>query len=139
MTGNELLLSIYEWASANAGLILTGVVVLPLVGAGAAWIGKGGKTDSDGRLIASLLVGSGITVFVLEIVLLIFSRSILKQDVLEANFLLLIAPILYLGITPISPPSDPARRPVQGPPARSKFLAAKPSWKSGLESYAHGQ
>lgn len=98
MTANEFLVSVYERASAAAGLILVGAVVLPLVGTAMAWIGKGGKTDSDGRLIASLLVGSGITAFVLEIVLLVFVRSFLKQDVLEADLLLLIAPIVYLAV-----------------------------------------
>ena len=32
---------------------------------------------------------------------------------------------IYGRITPLSPPSDPARRLVQGPPAKSKLLAAQ--------------
>ena len=98
MTANELLANLYRWADANAGVILILSVVLPLIGAVAARIGKGGKTDSDGRLIASVVVGSGLTVFVFEVAMLVFARSVLKTDILEANAMLLAAPVIYMGL-----------------------------------------
>ena len=39
-----------------------------------------------------------------------------------------------------SPPSGPAQRLLQGPPSKSKFLAAaKISWQGGPESYVRDQ
>jgi len=98
VTANEILESSYGWADAHAGLIFMAAVALPLLGAGAAKLGKGGKSDADGKLIASLVIGSGIVVFVLEIALIVFTRSVLEKNVLEGNVMLLLAPVVYLGL-----------------------------------------
>lgn len=98
MTANKIFESIYGWADTNAGLILLSAVLLPLLGAAAAKVGKGGKTDADGKLIASIVVGSGIVFFVIEIALMLFTRSVFGKGILEANAMLLLAPIVYLGL-----------------------------------------
>ncbi|MCA8923350.1 MAG: hypothetical protein KDD82_16155 [Planctomycetes bacterium] len=99
MTANELLAACYGWADANASLILIGAAVLPLVGAALARVGKAGKTDADGRMIASAVVGLGIAAFVLELALLVFVRQVLEKDFLEGNSLLLLAPPVFLGLS----------------------------------------
>ena len=98
MTANELFESSYGWLESHAGTILWISILLPILGAGSAKLAKGGKTDADGKLIANILVSSGIAFFVVEFAMMIFAGSVLNKNVLESNAILLIAPMLYLGI-----------------------------------------
>ena len=61
MALDELLAGLYAWAAVQAQWLLIAALAIPAVGSMAAWIGKGGRTDRDGRVIASLLVGFGMT------------------------------------------------------------------------------
>lgn len=96
MSVYEVLEAFYAWAEANALWILAGAVGVPMVGTIAAWIGKGGRTDADGRLIASLVVGIGLVATTFEVVAIAIAHSMLELDVLAGNALLLAAPVLCL-------------------------------------------
>jgi|SRR5581483_3015765 len=97
MTLDELLRSGYAWADARgATLLLLVGLALPVVGTVAALIGRGGKTDTDGKLIASTIVGFAVLLVMLEIAAVMIGHSVYDRSVLEANAALLFAPITCL-------------------------------------------
>jgi hypothetical protein len=97
MTLAELLRDAYAWADTNAMWVLLGGVTVPVAGTIAARIGKAGKTDADGKLIASLVMGLALMAVVLEVACLFIARSALGADLLQANPLLLVAPVVCLA------------------------------------------
>lgn len=96
MSLEELLRAAYSWADLNAPWVLLGAGAVPLVGTVAARIAKGGKTDADGRFIASLVMGFALLAVVLEVACLFVARTALDANVLEANALLVVAPVACL-------------------------------------------
>lgn len=97
MTINEALFGSYGWADENAGLILLASVVFPIVGTVAAKIGKGGKTDADGRMIASAVIGVALVAVALEFFALFIARAVEGKSLLDANLVLILAPLIALG------------------------------------------
>src|SRR4051812_8050230 len=97
MTINEALFGSYTWADQNADLILLGSVLWPIGGTVAAKIGKGGKTDADGRMIASGVMGAAIFAVALEFFVLFIARALEGKSLLDANLVLVLAPIIALG------------------------------------------
>jgi len=76
--------------------VLLGSAALPVVGTIAARIGKGGRTDADGRFIASLVMSIALSAFVLEVMALFVARSAMQASILEADAILLVAPVVCL-------------------------------------------
>lgn len=97
MTIAELLREAYGWADANAFWVLFAGLALPVAGTVAARIGKGGKTDADGRLIASAVMGVALLAVILEVACLFVARSALGADLTQANALLVLAPVVCLA------------------------------------------
>lgn len=97
MTIQEALFGSYGWADQNADLILLGSVMWPVLGTVAAKIGKGGKTDADGRMIASGVMGLALFAVALEFFALFIARAVEGQSLLDANLILVLAPIIALG------------------------------------------
>lgn len=97
MTLGDMLRSAYGWADLNAHWVLLAAALVPVVGTLAARVGKGGKTDADGKLIASLVMGLALVAVVLEVGCLFIARSALGADVLQANVLLVVAPVVCLA------------------------------------------
>ncbi len=97
MSVYDLMYGFYAWCDDFALWILLASVLLPAIGAGVAWIGKGGRTDEDGRMIASVVVGAGLFALTFEIVALVVAHSVLYLDILTANAILLIAPPVFLA------------------------------------------
>ena len=97
MTLNETLLQAYAWADQNAQMILLAGVLLPVVGTILARIGKAGKTDADGRFIASAVMAVAMLAVVVEVGGLLIARDVLQASLLQANALLLVAPVLCLA------------------------------------------
>ena len=93
----ELFASAYRWADHQALVILAASVVIPVLGTLAAWIGKGGRTDADGRYVASVLVGFGFGVFVFEVVAIIMAHLAFGRSLVEADVALLLAPVVCLA------------------------------------------
>lgn len=111
MTLDELFLQSYDWADRNAQMLLLAAVLWPVVGSVAALIGKGGKTDADGRFIASTVVGIAMLAALVEVGGLVIARKVMAADLLQANAFLLLAPLLclagsFLGIRLVFPLSD---------------------------------
>lgn len=97
MTLKELLQEMYAWALANRGWILLGAVLVPVLGTLLTRAGKAGKTDAEGRSIASVVVGVGLLAVIVEVLAMFLARSVLGQSVLDGNVLLLAAPLLCLA------------------------------------------
>lgn len=97
MTLEELLRDAYGWADANATWVLLAGALVPVVGTVLARIGKAGKTDADGRLVASAVMAFALLAVVVEIGCLFIARTALGAELLHANPLLLVAPIVCLA------------------------------------------
>ncbi len=97
MTLGELLARAYAWALTHREWILLAAVLLPVVGTVLARIGKAGKTDAEGRYIASVVVGVGLSAVIVEMLALVVARSALHRSLLEADVLLLVAPLVCLA------------------------------------------
>ena len=111
MTINDLLFHSYGWADQNAGIILLASVLWPVVGTVAARIGKGGKTEADGRLIASTVMGVALVAVALEFFALFIARAVEGKSLLDANAVLVVAPLVALvgsaiGIRMVFPLSE---------------------------------
>lgn len=96
MTLNELLQGLYAWAVTQRFWILFVAVVLPAAGTLVARIGKAGKTDADGRVVASVVVGIGLAAVFVEILGIFVGHSLMGVSVLNADVALLAAPLLCL-------------------------------------------
>jgi len=98
MTLSEALISAYAAADAHAPIVLAVGVAVPIVGTAAAWIGRGGRTDRDGRFLANLTIAFGLLAFALQIVAIGIARAAFDARLLDANALLLLAPPLTLAL-----------------------------------------
>jgi uncharacterized membrane protein len=96
MTLNEFFDSSYQWGERNAQLILLLGVAVPALGTLLAFIGKGGKTDEDGRFIASMVMGLAMFAVVLEVMAIFVGVYIRGSSLMDANAALLAAPIICL-------------------------------------------
>jgi hypothetical protein len=89
----------YTWLDERALWVLVGAVLIPIVGIAAAWVGSTGRSDRDGRLFADLTLGLGFVLFALEILAVSIAEIAFDKGLLDANFLLLVAPLLALGLS----------------------------------------
>ncbi len=96
MTLDEFFFLVYAWSEVHAVGVFAAALALPVVGTFAAWVGRGGKTDADGRLIASVVMGVALAAVLLEVLALGIALGLKNQSVLDANLLLLVAPIVCL-------------------------------------------
>ena len=96
MTLDEFFFLVYAWSEVHAVEVFAAAIALPVVGTIAAWIGRGGQTDTDGRMIASVVIGVALAAVMLEVLALGIALGVKNQSVLEANVLLLVAPLLCL-------------------------------------------
>lgn len=99
MTLNQFLVAAYGWAVAQRMIILLVALGVPLVGTLLARIGKAGKSDADGRFIASVVVGFGIVAVILEMLAIAIGAGVLGGSVLEGDFILLLSPIACLALS----------------------------------------
>jgi hypothetical protein len=97
MTLDEFFRAAYSWADSNAVLLLIALGLgFPLLGTIGAWIGKGGQTDSDGRFIASTVIGGAVLLVVIEVAAIAIGQSLYAGNLLQANVALLFAPLVCL-------------------------------------------
>ena len=64
ITLRELLINTYLWADAHAWALLLASLAWGLGGTLLAHFGKGGLSDQDGRLIASVVIGGAVLLLV---------------------------------------------------------------------------
>ncbi len=98
MTLNQFLVAAYAWAVAQRTIILIVALAVPILGTLLARIGKAGKSDADGRFIASVVVGIGIVAVMLEMLAIAIGAGVLGGSVLEGDVILLASPLLCLGL-----------------------------------------
>lgn len=97
MTLEQFFVAAYAWGVAHRLWILLVAVAVPLLGTLLARIGKAGKTDRDGRVIASVVVGIGLVSVVLEMLAIAIGAGVMGRSVLDGDLLLLVSPLLCLG------------------------------------------
>ena len=108
MSLRELLTNLSIWADAQALPLLLVAVLWGALGTVLARIARGGRSDQDGRLIASVVIGGAVLWLVLTVVVLAALRMALNQGLLDINVLLLLAPLAgvfvsVLGIRQVFP------------------------------------
>src|SRR5688500_17418491 len=96
MTVDEFFFLVYAWSEVHALELFLCGMSLPVVGTVAAWIGRGGQTDADGRFIASAVMAIALAAVVLEVLAIGIALGLKNLTLLDANLMLLIAPILCL-------------------------------------------
>lgn len=100
MSSLELLHAAYDWLHGQAALMALAFAALPVLGTVAARVGKGGRTDADGKLIASLVIGIALTLVFVEAGALLLASKVLRRDILTVAMLgdavLVIGPPLSL-------------------------------------------
>ena len=102
MTLNDALRDAYGWGALHGTAILIAAIAIPLVGALGAQLGKGGRTDADGRAIASVVVGLGVLAMLGELIAVHLARSYFDSGLLDADWRLALAPMLCLAACLIS-------------------------------------
>ncbi len=96
MTVDEFFFLIYAWSEVHSVEVFAAAIALPIVGSLAAWAGRGGKTDVDGRFIASAVIAIALAAAVLEVLGIGIALGLKDRTLLDANLLLLVAPVVCL-------------------------------------------
>ena len=99
LTLEQSLLGLYDAAAAQGAWLLGASVVIPLLGTLAAWIGRGGRTDQDGRAIANGLLLTAMSVFILGLLAATVWIAILDRSLLQLSWQLVLGPPLWFGLT----------------------------------------
>lgn len=95
----EIFAAAYEQLDVLAVPIFAVCVGVPLLGTALARVGRGGRTDKDGRFAADVMVVFGLAAFALELVAIGIAHFGFHQGLLQANALLLLGPLLALGLS----------------------------------------
>ncbi len=99
VTLEQSLIGLYDVAAINGAWLLGASVVVPSLGIFGAWIGRGGRTDADGRLVANGLIILAMTVFVVALLAAAVGVTLLDRSLLQAEWTVLLTPIVWLGLT----------------------------------------
>jgi len=97
VTLSQFLAAAYAWAVAQRLIILIIALGVPVLGTLLARIGKAGKSDADGRFIASVVVGIGIVAVIIEMLAIAVGAGVMGHSVFEGDVILLASPLLCLG------------------------------------------
>jgi hypothetical protein len=108
MSLRELLITTYQWADAHALALLLAALSWGLGGTLLARMARGGRSDQDGRLIASAVIGGAVLLLVAAMLAVSVAYVAFKQGLMDANALLLLAPlgcvlVSVLGIHQVFP------------------------------------
>ena len=111
MSVRELLIILYQWADAHALAWLLSALAWGLGGTLLAWLSKGGRSDRDGRLIASVVIGGAVLLLATTLLGLGVAYWAFDRGLMDANALLLLAPLAcvllsVLGIHQLFPLSE---------------------------------
>lgn len=99
LTLGGMISSAWDWLEAQSLLLLGIAVIVPLIGTAIAWIGRGGRTDRDGRLYANIVIGLGVGVFGLGVLFAAGAALSPGASVLDANAVLLAVPVVWLVVS----------------------------------------
>lgn len=90
----EVFVGIYLWANSQAVAIALACLAWGVGGALLARFGKGGRSDRYGRTVASVVLGGAVLVLIVAAMALGIAHVGFKKGLLDANVLLLAAPVL---------------------------------------------
>ena len=91
--------SAYGFAETNAALIFGLSLLVPVVGITMAWVGRGGRTDEDGRLYANVFVFVAVVQFVLAMIVGYVGVAFLGRSLFDTDLLLMAAPWIWLVLS----------------------------------------
>jgi hypothetical protein len=94
MTLREWLVSAYAWGVEHGTAILVVAILVPIAGTAAAAIGKGGRTDRDGRAIASVAVALGAAALLVMLLAIHAAHAYFNRDLLDGDVRLVVAPLV---------------------------------------------
>lgn len=101
MTLMDLLRAAYDGLHTHSGTVALLLAALPVGGTALARLGKGGRTDADGKLIASLVIGVAVLLVFVELAALLLAGKVLRRDVfavaMMADAVLVLGPLLCLA------------------------------------------
>ena len=97
MTFSEAVRASYEWLVAHGDALLVGAIALPAAGTLLSRVGKAGKTDADGKFIASTVVGLALAAVAVEALGLILARAALGLGLLDLDVRVTLAPLICLA------------------------------------------
>ncbi|HOE40094.1 MAG TPA: hypothetical protein PLB25_00435 [Rhodoferax sp.] len=111
MSLRELLIMLYLSLDAHALGVLLAALGWGLGGTLLARIAKGGRSQHDGRLIASVVIGGAVLLLVAALLAVGLAHVAFDQGLMDANILLLLAPLAcvllsVLGIHQVFPLSE---------------------------------
>jgi len=111
LTLRQIFEGAFALAESNAALIFGLSLLVPIVGITMAWIGRGGRTDEDGRAFANIFVFVAALQFVLAMIIGYVGIAFLDRSLWDTNLLLLAAPWIWFilsigGLRQIFPLSE---------------------------------
>ena len=99
MTIVDLLRYAHEWATAHALDLLLASLIAPVLGTVAAFAGKLGRTDADGRFIADGVLFLAIALLLLTTLDVLVAHTLLGQSLLDLDAMLVAAPLAALALS----------------------------------------
>jgi hypothetical protein len=99
MSLRELLINAYQWADAHALALMLAALFWGLGGTLLARVAKGGRSDQDGRVIASVVIGGAALLLVAVLLAAGIAHVAFKQGLMDANALLLLAPLVCVSVS----------------------------------------
>lgn len=96
MSLRELVISAYLAAEQHALMVLLVSLGWAVLGSLLAYLGKGGRTDRDGRAIANVVIGGAVLWTVVAVLALALARFGFDKGLLDAHVMLLAAPAVCL-------------------------------------------
>lgn len=99
LTLREIFETAFGFAESNATLIFGLSLLVPIVGITLAWVGRGGRTDEDGKAFANAFVFVAVLQFVVAMVLGYVAVAFLGRSFWDTDILLLAAPWIWLVLS----------------------------------------
>ena len=96
LTFRQIFEGAFAFGESNAALIFGLSSLVPVVGIALAWIGRGGRTDEDGRAFANIFVFVAVVQFVVAVILGYVGVAFLDRSLWDTDLLLLAAPWIWL-------------------------------------------
>jgi hypothetical protein len=99
LTLREIFEASFAFADSNDALIFGLSLAVPIVGIVLAWIGRGGRSQEDGKAFANAFVFAAVVQFVVAMIGGYVGVAFLERSLLDTSLLLLVAPWVWLTLS----------------------------------------
>ena len=99
MTLREIFSAALGFADANAVGIFWLSLAIPIIGIALARVGRGGRSEEDGKLFANVFVFIAVVQFVVAMIVGYAGVAFLERSLLDTSVPLLVAPWIWLGLS----------------------------------------